>query len=336
VKCFAIMPFAAEFDDVYTAMKEAAEVAAPEQDIQCLRLDELKGAGRITEDLAREIRESAICIADVTQNKANVLWEVGYAMALGKPMILVTQDVANLPFDIRDIRTIPYSRTSLAKTLRQPLKEAIMQTIARGNVGGPIPANTTQSFVPEFRDGMREIIRLLRETRRRLFVMCDFAGYAHFSELELFEEYWASLLDAIGRCNDVKILLYDTSLYRPARAKQFPNFERLRLGENYRRFCRHWNLPDFNDREEFLKQLDHMELQWRTELQKLGDVQTRSGPFWMFHWLNETNRVVYSIQPTHDPNDEMIFHADDIHLSTALRDQFLKKLWPNAQTDREG
>lgn len=331
MKCFAIMPFATEFDDVYTAIKETVASATLGQDITCLRLDELKAAGRITDDLAREIRESALCIADVTENKPNVLWEVGYAMALGKPLILVTQAVTTLPFDIQDVRTIPYNRTSLAKTLRQPLAEAISQTLARRESSRQTSAlvgTNEPSFLPEFRDGMQEIIHLLRNTRRRLYVMCDFAGYAHFSELDTFEEYWKSLLAAIGRCNEVKILLYDPAFYRPAREKQFPNFERVRLGDNYKRFLHRWNLSDFRDRDGFLQQLDRMEKGWRTELRKLADVQTRSGPFWMFHWLNETNRVVYSIQPTHDPNDEMVFQADDRHLSSALSDQFLRKLWP--------
>jgi len=40
---------------------------------QCLRLDEAKAAGRITDDLVRELNESAICIAGLTGCNPNVM-----------------------------------------------------------------------------------------------------------------------------------------------------------------------------------------------------------------------------------------------------------------------
>jgi hypothetical protein len=62
------------------------------------------------------------------------MWEVGYAMALKKPMLFVTQNIDDLPFDIKDMRTIPYIRQSLANTLQKPLAEAFRDTLGRYEV----------------------------------------------------------------------------------------------------------------------------------------------------------------------------------------------------------
>lgn len=131
MKCFVIMPFAKSFDDVYDAIRQSVDNAIVDEKVVCRRLDEIKSAGRITDDLIHEINEAIICIADVTGSNANVMWEVGYAMALGKPILFISQNVADLPFDLKDMRTIPYERNSLKATLRTPLVEAFLDTIAR-------------------------------------------------------------------------------------------------------------------------------------------------------------------------------------------------------------
>jgi hypothetical protein len=123
------MPFEKSFDDVYDAIRLSVKEATIGEDVVCRRLDDLKGAGRITEDLEREINEAIICIADVTGLNANVMWEVGYAMALGKPILLLTQNIDKLPFDLQPMRTIAYERSSLKLTLRTPLVDAFRNTL---------------------------------------------------------------------------------------------------------------------------------------------------------------------------------------------------------------
>ena len=129
MKCFVIMPFAHEFDDVYASIKSAVMTSVPGEHVECFRLDEIKSAGRITDDLVRELHRSTVCIADLTANKPNVMWEVGYAMALKKPLLFVTQNVHELPFDIKDMRTIGYDRQSLSHSLLAPLSQAFRDTL---------------------------------------------------------------------------------------------------------------------------------------------------------------------------------------------------------------
>src|SRR4051794_31667569 len=114
------MPFASEYEDVYATIRTAVEGARREDPLLCFRLDESRPAGHITPRLLKEIETASLCIADLTGCRPNVMWEVGYAMALGKPTIIITQDAAGLPFDIKDMETLVYSRDRLSTTLGQP------------------------------------------------------------------------------------------------------------------------------------------------------------------------------------------------------------------------
>ena len=130
MECFVIMPFASSFDDVYTVIKSSVETALPAENIRCYRLDEHLHAGRITDELLSAIRSATFCVADSTGSNANVMWEIGFAMGLKKPVIFVHQKGSQIPFDIQDMRVIRYGRKSLDKTLQQSLQNATAATIS--------------------------------------------------------------------------------------------------------------------------------------------------------------------------------------------------------------
>jgi hypothetical protein len=131
MQCFVIMPFSEPFDDVYDTIKMAVTTSVAGETLTCCRLDEIRGAGRITDDLVSTIQHCDICVADLTGNNPNVLWEVGYAMALRKPTVFIAQNLENLPFDIKDMRVLKYSRERLAASLREPVADAIRATLAK-------------------------------------------------------------------------------------------------------------------------------------------------------------------------------------------------------------
>jgi len=124
---FVMMPFSNGFDDVHEAIKSSFENIGKEiaQEINCIRLDDIKGPGRITDDLIEEIFNSNICVADITGSNPNVLWEVGYAMAFKKPLILLSQDAPNnIPFDLRAFRTIFYEQGKVFSKLKDELGQS--------------------------------------------------------------------------------------------------------------------------------------------------------------------------------------------------------------------
>lgn len=124
------MPFAEAFDAVYAVVKAAARQALPDEIIECKSLKEVHAGTRITDDIVDALQGAALCIADLTGNNANVMWETGYAMALGKPVVLIGQNVESLPFDLRVHRITPYSPEAL-QVLSGALAEAVRQTLAR-------------------------------------------------------------------------------------------------------------------------------------------------------------------------------------------------------------
>lgn len=150
MKCFVIMPFEKSFDPVFAVVKGVACGPTPAANFECYWLKDVHAAGRITDDILTGLSEAAFCIADVTGHNPNVMWETGYAMALGKPTILIGQDLASLPFDLRSHRVLDYSLGNLAE-FQEKLKKGIEATLARyelkGTGAAELPAATTQRMI---------------------------------------------------------------------------------------------------------------------------------------------------------------------------------------------
>ena len=102
---FVLMPFASEFDDIYRyGIKEACEKAGTYAE----RVDEQIFQGSILERIYNQIAKANIIIADMTGRNPNVFYETGYAHALGKPTILLTQNSDDIPFDLKHHYHIVY------------------------------------------------------------------------------------------------------------------------------------------------------------------------------------------------------------------------------------
>jgi len=124
---FAAMPFSADYEDVYfVAMAHAAQSVGA----VCERVDHAEFAGNIVEEIKKMIRDSVAVIADISEGKPNVLYEVGFAHALGKPTVHVScTPLKDLPFDVSQWNTIQYQkgqthqlRRTLAKRLQALLR----------------------------------------------------------------------------------------------------------------------------------------------------------------------------------------------------------------------
>lgn len=105
-RIFIVMPFTPELDDVYhLGIREvAANLGAT-----CERADEMQYVGGVIEKIYGSIRDADIIVAEVTAPNPNVYYEVGFAHALRKPVLLLTRDVQATPFDLRGYNHIIYS-----------------------------------------------------------------------------------------------------------------------------------------------------------------------------------------------------------------------------------
>lgn len=103
-----MMPFAMEFDNALEAIKAACSNA----NMQCFRVDNRWNNSTIIQDIFELIYCSSIVIVDFTGKNPNVFYEAGIAHTLGKNVIPITQNIDDIPFDLRHHRVLKYLRNS--------------------------------------------------------------------------------------------------------------------------------------------------------------------------------------------------------------------------------
>lgn len=108
--CFVIQEFDGEkFDRRY---KETIRPALIKAGVEPQRADEILGLNPVIEKIEAAIESASICIAEVSEDNPNVWLELGYALALNRPtVILCDKSIRNrLPFDVQH-RPIIFYRT---------------------------------------------------------------------------------------------------------------------------------------------------------------------------------------------------------------------------------
>ena len=121
-----MMPFKKEFDPVYETVKRACSTLH----IEARRVDEIYKPTKIIDDIFSTIVQSRLVICDLTARNANVLYETGLAHAHNNDVIMITQHMDDIPFDLRHFRIIAYlpNKEGLLK-LTKDLQQTIRATL---------------------------------------------------------------------------------------------------------------------------------------------------------------------------------------------------------------
>ena len=135
--CFVIQPFDSgkfdkRFDDIYKPSIEAAGLEA-------YRVDKDPGVSVPIDAIEDGIRHATICLADITADNPNVWYELGYAFAIGRPVVMVCSEERTgkkYPFDIQHRTIIPYlaDAPSDFDRLRETLTTRLKAMIEKGEV----------------------------------------------------------------------------------------------------------------------------------------------------------------------------------------------------------
>lgn len=130
--CFVIQPFdKGRYDKRYT---DTFEPAIHEAGISPYRIDKDPSVQIPIDDIEQKIRDADICLAEITEDNANVWYELGFAMACGKPVILVcAKDRVKFPFDVQHRTIVHYDTESESdfSKLKQQITNKLTHVLRR-------------------------------------------------------------------------------------------------------------------------------------------------------------------------------------------------------------
>ena len=108
VSCFIVMPFSSEWsNDVHRTLADACRAAS----VKPVRGDDLFTPTDILVDIWHSINDADFVIADITGRNPNVLYELGIAHTLAKPVLIVSRNAADIPIDLGTRRVILYGQS---------------------------------------------------------------------------------------------------------------------------------------------------------------------------------------------------------------------------------
>jgi hypothetical protein len=171
--CFVLMPFEARFQIVYETISAALGGL-----MTCARADDLKIGSPILERILSGLQSSELIIADLTGRNANVFYEVGLAHTRTKNVLLLTQKIKDVPFDLQGLFCHTYSVNSAdgIKALKKVVRQAAIGVRARS-----VPA-MLEGALDRSEEIVRYIDRYLSLTGKgRELVIRIQSGYSSFS-----------------------------------------------------------------------------------------------------------------------------------------------------------
>ena len=130
---FVLSPFTEDMTEIY---KHTIVPAASLCRLSCARADDFFSGKIIMKEIWDAINGARLLLADCTGKNPNVFYETGLAHALGRPTILLTQNMEDMPFDLRHVRAITYTFSPKGiRSLEGKLVEA-MTSVLRLPVAG--------------------------------------------------------------------------------------------------------------------------------------------------------------------------------------------------------
>jgi sugar-specific transcriptional regulator TrmB len=122
---FVIQPF----EEASAWVFDAVKAAAAKSNVSVF-LDESLPSGAIVDAIHDAINKATLLIADVTNANPNVMYEVGFARARNKPIILIAGSSRAVPFDLAGVRVLIYdiaSASEFIERLSRSIQHALKQ-----------------------------------------------------------------------------------------------------------------------------------------------------------------------------------------------------------------
>ena len=119
--CFILMPFDDKFRKVFSAIRTELKKI----DFLCTRVDLEDQDGAIINRIVKGIISSHFVIVDLSEKNPNVFYELGLSHALkdNSNVILIAQNIEDVPFDIRHLRIILYDMGDMFSLVERVRKQ---------------------------------------------------------------------------------------------------------------------------------------------------------------------------------------------------------------------
>jgi hypothetical protein len=113
---FVVTSFEADMQPAFEAIEAAARVVG----LRAERVSDVPGDYRITDRIMSSIRRARFIVVDLTHERPNVYFELGFARGLGKTVITIIREGAKAHFDVQDWTYLKYVDS-------RPLERALVE-----------------------------------------------------------------------------------------------------------------------------------------------------------------------------------------------------------------
>ncbi len=121
---FVLTPFHPDFDEDYKVIKRALT----DQQFTCTRGDDDPHSSNILPYVLKQVAKARLVIANISGRNPNVMYELGIAHAMGKPVLMVSRSSDDIPFDLASTRILTYEDSS---DLEKGLRNWVVHSLAR-------------------------------------------------------------------------------------------------------------------------------------------------------------------------------------------------------------
>lgn len=175
--CFVMMPFTESFENYY---QQLYKPDIEKVNLEPMRTLDLFRPNVIVSDIWEMIQNSKALLAELTTRNANVFYELGLGHAIGKPIILISETMDDVPFDLQQLRIILYDKndpmwgnklsseisSALEETLEKPIDS--VPSIFRKAVASQAPEQDEIHIrLDALEQRHRSLSRELNQTRNR-------------------------------------------------------------------------------------------------------------------------------------------------------------------------
>lgn len=116
------------FNEKYTSQYSTISNLVTSLGFKCNKGDDSNLSSNILAHITEQIAKSRLVIANISGRNPNVFYELGLAHALGKPVIIVSESLSDIPFDINSSRILAFDDEA---DLEAKLRNWFVHTLAK-------------------------------------------------------------------------------------------------------------------------------------------------------------------------------------------------------------